>query len=306
MKTKTVKIANLENFDDLFVGYPADIEKNLKYLLPDAKSLTNKSIYLQILSQIALTQAMQGKFEMAHKTLDETKPMFASTDYVAKTRILLERGRIFHQAHDLNSALPYFKKSYLIAKRHKIDFHTANAAHMIAIIIISGNKNKIKWNKIAINLASKTKDSRAHAWLGPLYNNLAQSYLEDKQYKKAFIAFKKSLKISEKRGDLLIALGVKCALAKTLRFLNSPDEGQRILATLLEELDAYSKKKVIPNEIITQIRGVIYEEFTEFHFDRIKTYSAMAYDYLSKDPWFIKLGSKRLARLKKLSKLDMD
>lgn len=61
---------NLENFDDLFVGQPLDIEKKLTDLLPQAQALENKSRYLQILSQIALAQAMQKKFAEAHNTLD--------------------------------------------------------------------------------------------------------------------------------------------------------------------------------------------------------------------------------------------
>ena len=59
---------DLENFDDLFVGDPVEIEKNLRALLPRAQALKDKSIYLQILSQIALAQAMQKNFEEAQKT----------------------------------------------------------------------------------------------------------------------------------------------------------------------------------------------------------------------------------------------
>jgi len=58
----------LENFDDLFVGHPLEIEKNLRELLPQAKALENKSIYLQMLSQVALAQAMQKKvYRIANK-----------------------------------------------------------------------------------------------------------------------------------------------------------------------------------------------------------------------------------------------
>ncbi len=54
------KINNtLENFDDLFVGEPKNIERNLQHLLPKAECLENKSIYLQILSQIAFTQTQK-------------------------------------------------------------------------------------------------------------------------------------------------------------------------------------------------------------------------------------------------------
>jgi hypothetical protein len=54
-------MTQLTNFDELFVGHPSDIEKNLTSLLPEAKVLAGQSIYLQILSQIALAQAIQKK-----------------------------------------------------------------------------------------------------------------------------------------------------------------------------------------------------------------------------------------------------
>lgn len=60
--------ARLDSFDDLFVGAPADIEKNLRELLPAAYRRQDKSIYLQILSQIALAQAMQNNIDGAHAT----------------------------------------------------------------------------------------------------------------------------------------------------------------------------------------------------------------------------------------------
>ena len=40
-------------------------------LLPEVERREGKSIYLYILSQIALVQAMQQKFDIAHQTVDE-------------------------------------------------------------------------------------------------------------------------------------------------------------------------------------------------------------------------------------------
>src|SRR5579872_5438770 len=115
-------MVKLENFDDLFVGNPVDIEKNLSELLPQAAALKNKSIYLQILSQIALAQAMQQKFDQAHATLDKAEAGLTPEYAEARVRILLERGRIFHQAGDVDKALPYFEQSYELSKQHGFDF----------------------------------------------------------------------------------------------------------------------------------------------------------------------------------------
>jgi tetratricopeptide (TPR) repeat protein len=152
--------STLENFDDLFVGNPVDIEKNLSALLLQAQALPNKSIYLQILSQIALAQAMQQKFEIAHKTLDKAENELPPNYPLAEVRILLERGRVFHQSDNTEAALSLFKKSYELSLQHGFDFHTINAAHMVAIVIKSTN-DRIEWNKKAIDLATNTEDKRA-------------------------------------------------------------------------------------------------------------------------------------------------
>ena len=42
----------LEDFDQLFVGDPVEIESRLEALLPAAQHSSNRSLYPQILSQI--------------------------------------------------------------------------------------------------------------------------------------------------------------------------------------------------------------------------------------------------------------
>ncbi len=83
--------AKLENFNDLWsLGYPAVVEKKFHELLSQAKSLKDKSIYLQILSQIALAQALQKKFDDAHKTLDDAQKLLTPEYNLAQARIFLE------------------------------------------------------------------------------------------------------------------------------------------------------------------------------------------------------------------------
>ena len=74
----------LEDFDQLFTGNPVNIERNLSALLPEAEKRTDKSVYLQILSQIALAQAMQQKFDIVHQTLDEAEKLLEPQYQLAK------------------------------------------------------------------------------------------------------------------------------------------------------------------------------------------------------------------------------
>jgi len=214
---------NLENFDELFTGNPIDIERNLTALLDEAKSLKDKSIYLQILSQIALTQAMQQKFTEAHKTIDTAEGLLTNEYPLAQVRILLERGRVFHQSDNIDAALPLFIKSYELSAYNHFDVHTVNAAHIVAIVIKDVDE-KIKWNKMAIELASNTKDKHVEAWLGSLYNNLAQNYIESKQYNEAYKAFEQCKIQGQKSGHSIVIRGAKWGMARALRSLNSLDE----------------------------------------------------------------------------------
>ena len=70
----------IEKFDELFAGNPVDIEKNMKALLPKAKERSDNSIFVQILSQIAVAQSMQNKIFEAKKTLTEAKSLVKKND----------------------------------------------------------------------------------------------------------------------------------------------------------------------------------------------------------------------------------
>ncbi|WP_218938896.1 hypothetical protein [Wolbachia endosymbiont of Ctenocephalides felis wCfeT] len=293
-----LQLSKLENFDDLFTGHPESIEKNLSALLPQAEVLENKSIYLQILSQIALAQAMQKKFDLAHKTLDSAEAALAPQYQLAQVRILLERGRVFHQSDNIEIALQLFNQSYELSVKHGFDFHTVNAAHMIAIVE-KGIDKKIIWNKKAIDLAAKAEDERARAWLGALYNNLAQNYIEAEQYQNALSAFEKCKKYSEEKGEMIVVRGAKWGIACSLRSLGFLDNALEMQLALLKEYENIANG-ALPIELIVVGRGMIYEELTEIHLAHTKKYAALAYQDLSQDPWCVKLMPERLEKMKQL------
>jgi tetratricopeptide (TPR) repeat protein len=60
-------------------------------------------------------------------------------------------------------------------------------------------ESKIEWNKRAISLAEQTKDERCHTWLGPIYNNLTQNYIEAGKYPEALQSFEKCKAHAEER-----------------------------------------------------------------------------------------------------------
>lgn len=295
-------IDTLENFDNAWsLGYPDKVETKLREFLPQAQILQNKSIYLQILSQIALAQAMQKKFDEAHKTLDEAESMLTPEYDFAKARILLERGRTFQQASSITQAQDYFERSYALSIKNKFDSHAINAAHMIAIAA-DKNEDKIKWNQLAIDLALRTQDTKARAWLGSIYNNLGQNYLSEKEFDKALIAFQKALEYRIEEAYAPNIRVAKWAIGRALRSLNRLDEALAIQQELLNEYEAISKSEnyEVPVEIFKLVRGFVYEELAELYQAKTKKFAVLAYDDLANDPMFRETEPKRIERLNQM------
>ncbi len=299
---KRKNVNSIEEFDSLFVGKPADIEKNLKKILPEAKSRTNKSIYLQILSQIALAQAMQHKFKLAHKTLDTAEKLLTSNYSIAQARVLLERGRVYMQAFQFKKSLPFFLKSYQFSKKHKLDYHASNAAHMIAFVT-PNLKDKIKWNKISIAINTQSKDPKVSDWNMIDYNNLGSNFIDAKKYQEAISAYKQTVKLAIKKKLEVIALGGKWGIACGLRGLNKIDQALTMQLELLDQYNALHKKGILTTELLRVTRGVVCEELAEIYLDKTKQYAALAYQDLSKDQWMKKLKKDRIDKMKRLSRL---
>lgn len=292
----------LENFDDLWgLGDPMIVEKKLQELLPQAKALKDHSIYLQILSQIALAQAVQQKFDSAHKILNDAEALLTPDHALAKVRILLERGRVYQQAEKISEARTYFERSFDLSKERNFDYHTINAAHMIAIVE-DKTADKIKWNQLALNLALKTSDQRASLWLGPLFNNLGRNYLEEKQFDKALSAFQKALEYREKEAYVPNILFAKWAVARALRSLDRLDDALDIQNVLAKELEALAKDRKVeaPAEMVALMHGFVYEELAEIYHAKAKKCASIAYEDLCNNPMFTKYEKQRLKRLKTL------
>jgi tetratricopeptide (TPR) repeat protein len=296
----------LENFDDAWaLGYPAAVEKKLYEMLPQAESLKDKSIYLQMLSQIALAQAMQQKFDQAHKTLDEAQTL--TLEYpLAQVRILLERGRVFQQqAYQQQGttvqALNYFKQSFELSKKHGFDCHTINAAHMVAIVV-DVVEDKIHWNQLAIEMAAHTQDKRAYAWLGSLYNNLARNYIDAQQYDNALVEFQKALEFRIQEGYAPNIRVARWSVGNALRLLGRLDEALDIQKNLVKEYETAAKNGTyeMPVEMFTLVRGWVYEEIAEIYAAQAKQYAQLAYDDLSPDAMFKTVGAARLERLQEI------
>ncbi len=148
---------------------PSETEQKFKEILPLAEMGRDPSYLAQLLTQIAMTQGLQGKFVEAHATLDRVEKMLSPELQLAHVRYFLERGRVFNSSDHLVQAMPFFIQAYELGEQIKEMKLAIDAIHMIAIAE-KDPKEQIKWNLMGIVMAESDLNSRS--WLWALYNNI--------------------------------------------------------------------------------------------------------------------------------------
>jgi tetratricopeptide (TPR) repeat protein len=207
---------------------------------------------------------------------------------------LLERGRTFNSAGEPEKALPLFEAAFVLgaAVSPQADYHTVDAAHMIAIAAPSAAE-QLAWNEKALSLAEASPDERAAVWCGSLYNNLGWTYHDMGEFAQALTIFEKAVvwreaHHPEQPETIRIA---KWCVGRALRSLARLDEALAVQQALLVEYQDVGRPD-----------GFVYEEIGEclLALNReaeARPYFAQAHAELSRLDW---LESERLTRLQAL------
>ena len=160
---------DLPNFDKLWdYSKPEQTERAFREIVPQAERAGDRSYLLQLLSQIARAQGLQGRFEEAHATLNRAEGMLDADLKLARVRYLLERGRVFNSSRNAQEGLPFFAQAHELATAEKFSRFAIDAAHMMAIAEPNPDE-QIRWNLKGIALAQA--DPAQRGWLWSLYNN---------------------------------------------------------------------------------------------------------------------------------------
>lgn len=278
----------------------ADIDVLWDYSRPDLtearfrQTLTqipeSDPLRLELLTQVARAQGLQGNFPQAHETLDRVEQELADSPSRAKARYLLERGRVYNSSGEPGAARVFFEQALDQARQVQEDFYAIDALHMLAIV--APEADGLALNLQAIEMAEASEQERARSWLGSLYNNTGWSYHEKGEYASALDMFEKAeefYRLAGRQGELRIA---NWTVARALRSLGRLEEALAKQMALKAELDAAGETD-----------GFVFEEIGECMLrlnrgDEAAPYFARAYELLSQENWLVEGQASRLERLK--------
>ncbi len=285
--------ANLRDFDKLWdYRDPAATEQKFSDLLASAETAF-RQYRCELLTQIARSQGLQGKFNAAWYTLQMVARAMEKDWPLVRVRYLLESGRVHNSSGQPDLARPLFIEAYELASQQKLDFYTIDAAHMLGIAEVP--EKQMDWHERALALAESSDDSRAQKWAGSLYNNMGWTLFEAKQYDKALALFRKGVDFRAAHNQPRELRIARYAVAKTLRTMGKLDEAIEIDRAIYNEAVAANDPD-----------GYFCEELGECllakgQADQARPYFKQAYELLSKDDWLVKHEPNRVKRLGELS-----
>lgn len=286
-------IADLPDFDRLWdYQHPDHSETRFRELLPKARESGDRSYLAQLLSQIARTEGLQGRFSEGHKTLDEAEALLTPAMKTAHVRCLVERGRLFNSAKKPDKARPLFLQAWDLARSAGEDSYAIDAAHMLGIV--DPPEQALEWDRKALAIAEKATDERARRWSGPLYNNMGWTYFDRGDYTEALALMQKALVAYESGKDPVEIRIAKYSVGRVLRALRRYQEALKIQEEARRD-----------GESIGDRPGYVYEELGECYLalnqrEEARRYFGMAYDVLSKDANLAKSEPKRIEHLREL------
>lgn len=280
-------------------GNPAETAVRFRTLLPVAEQSGNVAYTVELLTQIARTQSLQGNFAEAHTILDQAHAMLTPELVIPHLRYLLERGRTFNSSGAVETAVPLFHEAFQAGQSvgPLADFYTVDAAHMLGIATASVAE-QLEWNLVALDLARQSADPRTQNWRGSLLNNIGWSYFEAQENEKAVAIFQEALVWNqENRPDKPENIRIaRWSVARVLRAMGRVAEALAMQEMLLAEIEAA--------EAVAD--GFVFEEIGECLWalgqaEVARPYFAQAYEQLSQVGWLVRTEPERLERLRSKS-----
>lgn len=238
-------------------------------------------------TQLARSLGIQRRFAEADAELDRVN--ISSASLVVQVREKLERGRIRNSSGDKVAARPYFIRAFEIAESWGLDVLAIDAAHMVAIVEETAEK-QLHWNNIALAISGKSDQPRAKKWRASLLNNVGWTYHDTAEYDRALQCFQEARSLREENGQADQERIARWCIARCLRSLARFEEA----LAMQHDIEGQDSSGYTEEEIGECLLALGRAEES-------KSYFAKAFQRLRGDAWFAKNETKRLSRLESLS-----
>jgi tetratricopeptide (TPR) repeat protein len=198
---------------------PAESERRFR----DALGSAAGDEVLILRTQIARTFSLRGMFDEAHAELDAFEPRLAAAGPEPRVRALLERGRTFRSAKQLERARPLFDEAFALAERAGLESLAADALHMLPLVE-STLEAQIAGTQRLLDYARAAKSERARRWEAPALHNLGVFLNDADRPAEALPVFREALAVRERLGENGPIRIARWMIAHTLRRLGRIDE----------------------------------------------------------------------------------
>ena len=208
-------------------------------ILTAAREEFNFSVEVEALSQLARVNLVLGNKDEGRLHLDEAAAKATESDPYGWSRYLGVKGRFEWQDNDLPAARATFEQMYNYCTVNSLWGRAVDAAHMIAIVAETPQE-QIEWGHRGIE-AAEANDQES--WLGPLWNNLACTYYDAKQFDSALTCYLKAREYHWRFSGETAKLFADYHIGMTLRLLGKYDEAAKWLRPVLawaERLENHS------------------------------------------------------------------
>lgn len=189
----------------------------------------NRSVEVEALSQMARMNLLLRDKETGRKHLADAAERVTESDPMGWSRFLGVKGRFEWQDDQLDSARQTFEQMYVFCNTNALWGRAVDAAHMIAIVATTPEE-QIEWGRRGIEAA---ESGGTEEWLGPLWNNLAATYYDQKQFGEALECYVKSREYHWKYSGEIAKLYADYHIGMTHRLLGHFDEAASWLRPVL-------------------------------------------------------------------------
>jgi tetratricopeptide (TPR) repeat protein len=194
-----------------------------------AREEFNRPIEVEALSQIARVHLVMGNTSEGVVWLDRASVIANDSDQMGWSRFLGVRGRFEWRTENLEAARETFDEMYTYCSNNSLWSRAVDAANMNAIVSDTP-EDQISWSRRGIEMAEKVD---ADNWLGPLWNNLAATYFDIRQYEQALECYIKAREYHWRCSDERSKLLADYQIGMTYRMLAKFEDAGRWLRPVL-------------------------------------------------------------------------